>query len=141
MKNRLTWKKIIILGVLLVTPFVLAQCGVSEGESVASHHVGPVGPTFPGKYYFDATVTPHTIENNGTVAIVIRVYDQNGLPAGGVAMNVVGPETPGAGATNTDGLITFILTVEGTAGGISNITVAIEDSALTIPVQIRSVSS
>lgn len=137
MKNRLTWKKIVILGVLLVTPFALAQCGSNTGgDSVASHRVGPKGPTFPGQYYFEVTVTPHTVLIDGTVAVVVRVFDKNGLPAVGVPMNVVGPEEAGAGSTDSNGFATFILTVSGVEGGISPLTVSIEDLVLTVPVQI-----
>jgi len=163
MENILTWKKIIILGVLLVTPFALAQCG--EGGSVASTSAS-AGPTFPSKYFFEATVTPHTVENKGTVALVVRTWDENGFPVSGVTVTVVGPNksattgskgtsgatggTGGTGAkggtgatgfTGQNGIKTFVLNITGDAGGIINLSVLVENSVVQVPVQIKSSAS
>ncbi|HEB72379.1 MAG TPA: hypothetical protein ENI77_07130 [Nitrospirae bacterium] len=163
MKNTLSWKKILILGVLLVTPFTLAQCG--EGDSVASA-TASAGPTYPSKYYFEATVTPSVVDNKGTVGLVVRVWDENGYPVSGAVVIVVGPNksattgtkgTKGAtgssgsggssgtsgggtgstGTTGENGIKTFPLNITGDAGGIIYLAVLVENSVVQVPVQIR----
>lgn len=141
MRKKLSLSKILILGVLLVAPLSLTYCGnAGQGESVASHYVGPVGPTEPSHYYFEAMVTPHTVKNDSTVLITVKIWDSNGNVAGGVTVNAVGVETSGTTMSDVNGQATFILTVTGNAGGLTHITVGVEDSALTIPVQIVPVS-
>jgi len=134
MNKFISWKKTLTLILLLVTPLILVRCG--GGESVASHTVGPVGPSWPSSYYFDATVTPHTIKSNGTVLITVQVWDSNGNVAGGVLVTIVGPETSGTATTDTGGLASSVLTVTGNAGSIVYLTCGVEDTVLTIPVQV-----
>ncbi|VAX14736.1 hypothetical protein MNBD_NITROSPINAE04-1163 [hydrothermal vent metagenome] len=160
MKNTLTWKKIVILGVLLMTPFTLAKCGA--GDSVASA-TASAGPTYPSKYYFEATVTPNVVDNKGTVGLVVRVWDENGYPVSGAVVIVVGPNksattgtkgttgtsgtggssgtsgsgTGSTGTTGDNGIKTFPLNITGDAGGIIYLAVLVENSVVQVPVQIR----
>ncbi len=141
MKQFLTWKKILILGVLLVTPLALAQCGESGGESVASHHVGPVGPTFPSGWYFDATVTPHSAPAGSTVIFTIRVWDRNGLPASGVeiwlGLSATETSVENPFFTNLYGYMTQQYEIEGGGGGeVTYLSVTVQDTVLTLPIQI-----
>lgn len=137
MKQFLTWKKILILGVLLVTPLALAQCGESGGESVSSHHVGPVGPTFPSGYYFDATVTPHSIPSDSVVIVLLRAWDNKGNPVAGAQFFLGGLDTvENPGTTSAGGFTYFEITITGGAGSTVYLTFTVEDSSLTIPVQI-----
>ncbi len=135
MNKFMSWKKTLTLILLLVTPLILVRCG-SGGETVASHTVGPVGPSWPSSYYFDATVTPHTIKNNGTVLVTVQIWDSNGNVAGGVLVTIVGPETSGTATSDSGGLASAVLTVTGNAGSIVYLTCGVEDTVLTIPVQV-----
>ncbi len=137
MRQFLTWKKILILGVLLVTPLALAQCGENGGESVSSHHVGPVGPTFPSGYYFDATVTPHSIPSDSVVIVLLRAWDNKGNPVAGAAFFLGGIDTvENPGVTGVGGFTYFEVTIEGGEGSTVFLTFTLEDSSLTLPVQI-----
>jgi hypothetical protein len=141
MKNRLTWRKIIILGVLLVTPFALAQCGSStEGESVSSSHVGPVGPTFPGKYFFDATMTPHTVMAKGTVTILLRAWDIDGNPAPGVSFITSGfikeIDLDSLPTTGSGGYTYMVIEIPAGPANVSSLIFTVEDTSLSIALQV-----
>ena len=141
MENVLTWKKFTLLGLLFLAPIILANCAaeIGEGESVATHCSGLSDPTVPTGYQFDICVAPHTIANDGTVAVTIRIWDQFGNVAGGVSVTVVGPEVSGAGVTDSSGLLLLVLEVEGTAGGLVYLTAQVENGVRTVPVQILPV--
>lgn len=137
MRKRMTMKTILMIGALLFAPFALAGCG----ETVADHTVGPVGPTSPGGYYFEAKVSPHTIPNESNVLFTVRVWDSNGNVGGGVPLTWSGGQDDAATSlTNVNGYAYLSLVISGNAGGIAHITVTIEDKTVTIPVQILPVS-
>ena len=142
----MTWKKTIILGLLLVAPLALAQCGAGNGESVASLTAGPSAPTVPSGYQFDMTVTPHSVHSDSSVAVTVRVWDRNGNMAGGVNVMIVGGDSSSPSATvptDASGIARFVFTVKqvsgsgtGTAGGVLPITATLENGLLTVPVQV-----
>ena len=139
----MTFRKLInsALPALVVT-MLLAGCSSMESESVADHHVGPVGPTYPSMYYFEATVTPHTVTPPATVSLMVRVYDSNGNLVPNVPVYGAGP---GAGSdtvatTGYDGIARFAMEINALtaelAGQVLWITFSVEDTTLTIPVQV-----
>lgn len=126
-----------ILGILMIAPLSLTQCG--EGESVASKQYGPVGPTYPSGYYFRVIVTPHTVPSGSSCHVDLQVWDSNGNAAGGVPAAVAGTDTVDDNnfiTTNEHGQGGWVLEVKGDAGTIFYITVQIEDKQVTAPVQI-----
>lgn len=138
MAYAMDWKKILILFALLLAPLALANCGLPAENNSASSTVGPVGPTFPSKYYFDFTASSIVVQSGGSVAFTVRVWDSNGNMAGGVSNTFTGSgkwENPTT-TTDLNGMDRGILTVEGGAGTIDYVTVTVENLSLTIPVQI-----
>ena len=137
MMKALTWKNIVILGVLLMAPLALTKCG--EGNSVASVTAGPAGPTYPGGYYFDLTVTPHTIQANSTTTVTIRVWDSNGNAAAGVPVTLAGTDKADEnnfGTTGSDGIAQWVFEVKANSGSVFPITVTVDSSSLTVTVQV-----
>lgn len=138
MAYAMDWKKIIILFALLLAPLALANCGLPAENNSAASTVGPKGPTFPSKLYFDLTVSSIVIQSGGSVQITIRVWDSNGNMAGGVPVHAsgTGKWTEPTTSTGLDGMAHGFLEITGGAGTIAYITITVEDSSLTIPVQV-----
>lgn len=141
MSGKMTWQKILILGALFVAPMFLAQCGPGGGENVPSAHVGPTGPTSPNGYYFELTVTPHTLYRGGWVMAVVRVWDEYGnlAPYVRVAFTTSGfnkVEIMLWEYTNMNGLVQNPIEVEADTNYIGYITAEVEGTFLTLPVSI-----
>lgn len=138
MAYAMDWKKILILFALLLAPLALSNCGTPQESNSASSTVGPKGPTFPSKLYFDLTASSIVIQSGGSVQITVRVWDSLGNMAGGVSVHASGTgkwATPTA-TTGIDGMAHGFLEMTGGAGTIAYITVTVEDLQLTIPVQV-----
>jgi len=138
----MAYKKMVKMALtVFVVSLLMAGCSSMESESTADHHVGPVGPTYPSLYYFEATVTPHSIVPPASVIFMVRVFDSNGNLVPNVPVHMSGADTTTLGETDYSGIARFGLeiTVKG-AGSITGyilpITFMVEDTFLTIPVQI-----
>ncbi len=133
-------RRLALLVLLLASPATLVSCGNGDGgEQVASGHVGPVGPTSPSGYYFEVTVTPHTITSGSDIAVTIRAYDQNGNAASGVPVNVAGTGMDPKdtfGSTSSTGYARWSIQMNSVVASYSYVTVSIEDKQLTVPVYI-----
>jgi len=137
MNQNSTIAKILLLAALFMAPPLMAGCGAApESESVAQSYAGPTGPTFPSSYYFDLSITPHTIQTPGTVGVTVRVWDSRGNVVANAPIIFVGPDTSTTGTTSAGGISTKVLEIKGNAGGVVFVTVTVEDSSLTLPVQI-----
>ncbi|MBI4666136.1 MAG: hypothetical protein HY751_06995 [Nitrospinae bacterium] len=136
MDNAINWKKILVIGALLLAPLALTQCGSAGEQNSAEEKVGPVGPTYPSRYYFDLSVAPIIVQSNGTVTFTVQVHDSRGNVAGGVSVILAGPDTSTSGVTDSNGFFFGVLEVKGTAGSIIYVTGTVEDMSLTIPVQV-----
>lgn len=112
-----------------------AGCSSMDSESTADHHVGPVGPTYPSYLFFDATVTPHSIMPPSTATFMVRVWDNNGNLVSGVPVIFTGAQTSAIVTTGDAGIAYLVLELKGNAAGVIWITVWIEDTSLTIPIQ------
>ncbi|MDH5637006.1 MAG: hypothetical protein OEZ04_00775 [Nitrospinota bacterium] len=130
---------------LALTVFVMslsiAGCSSMESESVADHHVGPVGPTYPSLYYFEATVTPHTVVPPATAIFMVRVFDSNGNLVPNVPVYALGADESTMGETDYSGIARFSLVIASKGGGgisgyVLPMTFSVEDTSLTIPVQV-----
>jgi len=126
---------------LLMTPMLGAGCNSLQSETVAEHHVGPAGPTYPSGYYFDVSVTPHSITTTGTHSVLytIRVWDSNGNVVSGVMVAASGADKVGYIPTDYAGIasVGIEMKTSGTGGSeVFYMTFTVEDSALTIPVQL-----
>lgn len=132
------WKKIIILSALLLAPLALANCGLPAENNSAASTVGPKGPTFPSKYYFDLTASSIVMQSGGSVAYKVRVWDSLGNMAGGVMVlfSGSGKWDPKTGTTGLDGMTYGTSEITGGAGTIHYTTVTVEDLSLTIPIQV-----
>ncbi|MDH5478255.1 MAG: Ig-like domain-containing protein [Nitrospinota bacterium] len=120
---------------------LLSGCSSMEGESTADHRVGPVGPTYPSGYYFDGTVTPHSVVPPSSVVFLVRVYDSNGNLVPNVPVYWGGPDDAGISTTGYDGIAVFMLQIKAAGGGgimgsVMYNTFTVEDTYLTIPLQI-----
>ena len=147
MAHAIDWKKILILAALLLAPLALTNCGSAASNS-ASSTVGPTGPTYPSKFYFDLTATTSVAQPGMTVTFSVRVWDTDGNMVEGmeVIMSGSGVGLPSSGtttqtststATNSSGICNASFKIGDTAGGtISYITAIVEDMSLTIPVQV-----
>ena len=129
-----------VMAALVATMF-MAGCSSMESESVADHMVGPVGPTYPSGYYFEGSVTPHSVVPPTSVVFMIRVYDQNGNLVAGVPVSASGAEDTAISTTGSDGVALFSLQVKtrgsgNIMGSVSYFTFIIEDTVLTIPLQL-----
>jgi len=117
-----------------------AGCSSMDSESVADHHIGPVGPTYPSYFYYDVTVTPHSVLPPATVTFVVRVWDHNGNLVSGATMTAAGPDTSTEGVTDDAGLAYLVLKISkstaSSGAGVVFVTINIEDAALTVPIQL-----
>lgn len=136
MAYAMDWKKILIISALLLAPMVLTNCGSSAENNASSNRVGPVGPTYPNKLYFDLTAETTVVAPDGTVTFTVRVWDSVGNMAGNVTVILAGPTTSATGVTDTGGLYHGVLQVKGGAGTLIYITGTVENMSLTIPVQV-----
>ncbi|MBI5814593.1 MAG: hypothetical protein HZB29_03180 [Nitrospinae bacterium] len=137
------WKKLLILGLLMLAPLMLARCGTAADSNSASSTVGPKGPTSPSKYYFDLTAASLVVTTSGTAYYEVRVWDSNGNAAGNVNVTFSGDfETSGntltTGITGIDGITGMGISVKGSAGTVMYLTASVENLSLTIPVQVVS---
>ena len=130
------WKKILILAALLLAPLALTNCGSSAENNSASSAVGPAGPTYPGKLYFDLTATTSVLQQTFPGTFTVRVWDSAGNMAGNVSVIFAGPDTSYSGTTDGSGIIHGVLTITGGAGTIVYVTATVENESLTIPVQV-----
>jgi hypothetical protein len=136
MAYAMDWKKILIISALLLAPLALTNCGSAGENNSASNRVGPVGPTYPNKLYFDLTVETIVVIPNGTVTFTVRVWDSLGNMAGGVSVIMAGTTDSATGVTDTSGVYHAILKQSGGAGTIVHVTATVENMSLTIPVQV-----
>lgn len=136
MAYAMDWKKIIIISALLLAPLALTNCGSAGENNAASSRVGPVGPTYPNKLYFDLTAETIVVQADGTVTFTVRVWDSFGNMAGNVTTILAGPTTSTTGVTDTGGIFHGVLTVKGGAGTLVYVTATIENMSVTIPIQI-----
>jgi hypothetical protein len=136
MAYAIDWKKILILAALLLAPLALTNCG-SAVNNAATSNVGPKGPTYPNKLYFDLTATSSVAQSGGSVTFSVRVWDSLGNMVENVSVIFSGGGTWTSATVTTDGsgIANGALTVSG-AGTISYVTVTVENMSLTIPVQI-----
>ncbi len=136
MAYAIDWKKILILAALLLAPLALTNCGSAAENNAATSNVGPKGPTYPNKLYFDLTAESSVVSSNGTVTFTVRVWDSVGNMAGNVAVILAGPDTSYSGSTDGSGILHGVLTISGGAGTIVYVTATVENESLTIPVQV-----
>ena len=137
MMKEITWKKILILGALLIAPLVLAQCG--EVKSVASKTYGPEGPTYPSGLYFKVVVAPYAVQTNSSAHTDVQVWDSNGNAAAGVNVAISGGDTvddDNYTVTGENGQTGWIWEIKGNAGSVMYFTVTVEDKQITAPIQI-----
>ena len=129
----------------LFAAVAMAGCSSLESEAVADHHVGPVGPTYPSGYYFECTITPHSIvptKDGSFLTILTRVWDSNGNLAAGVPVQVAAGGVAHRETTGYDGILLMMIGYKIEAGAdivyghVKYVTVNIEDSFLTIPFQL-----
>lgn len=132
--------RVAVVAAMVFAATLAAGCNTVDSEATADTHVGPVGPTYPSKYYFDATVTPHSVLPPATVTFMIRVWDNNGNLVSGVPMTVAGAATSTTATTNDAGVAYIVYTISksssSSGAGVTYITVNIEDTVLTIPLQL-----
>lgn len=138
MNQNLTLAKILLLAALFVAPLVMAGCGAAPAEeSVANSNPVTRGPSKPSGYYVEMTITPHTVQTPGTIAVRVRVWDARGNMVSGVPVTVVGAlDKAAAGTTDANGLLIGTVEIKGDAGGVDFIYVLVEDLELSLPVQI-----
>lgn len=147
MSGRLSWQKILIICALFVAPLLLAQCAPAEGDNVASKTVGPEGPTSPSNYYFDLTVTPHTLIGGGWVHTIVKVWDQYGNEASGVLVVIAASGfddvemDPINGWTDANGMTYLYISIASDFTSIGYVTAYVEGEYLTAPIQIVTASS
>jgi len=126
---------------LLMAPMLGAGCNSLQSETVAEHHVGPAGPTYPSGYYFDVSVTPHSITTTGThtVYYTVRVWDSNGNVVAGAPVQDSGADKGGVTYTDYAGIVYIGIALKTAGTGSSEVfymTFTVEDSSLTIPLQL-----
>lgn len=138
MAYAMDWKKILIISALLLAPLALTNCGSAGENNSASNRVGPTGPTYPNKLYFDLTAETIVVQSGGSVAYTVRVWDSLGNMAGGVSVlfSGTGKWTVNTALTDISGMAHGTLEMTGGAGTLAYVTVTVEDKSLTIPVQV-----
>jgi len=141
MAYAMDWKKILIISALLLAPLALMNCGSAGENNAATSRVGPSGPTYPNRLYFDLTAETIIVAPKSSVVFTVRVWDA----LGNMAANVVvyfsgggGKWDPAFVITDANGMVHGVTTVDGGAGTIMYVTVTVENMSLTIPVQIIS---
>jgi len=135
------WKKLLVLGLLMLAPFMLAKCGSAGEMNSAEARVGPKGPTTPSKYYFEMATPSIVIQSGGMAYFQVRVWDSLGNVAGGIYVTFSGDFKPTGTTipsfpTNSDGITGIGIEVKASAGQIMYVTATVEDMSLTIPVQV-----
>jgi hypothetical protein len=143
MAYAMDWKKILIISALLLAPLALTNCGSSSENNSASSKVGPSGPTYPNKLYFDLTTEATVVRDGDIVSITVRVWDAVGNMAGNVSVYFSGggswvlPTTPApVVVTDSAGIAHGMVSMKGGAGTLVYVTATVENMSLTIPVQI-----
>lgn len=136
MAYAIDWKKIVLLAALLLAPLALTNCGSAGENNAAGSKVGPAGPTYPNKLYFDLTTETIVVASNGTATFTVRVWDSAGNMASGVSVILAGPDTSTSGTTDGSGIFHGVLTVSGGAGTLIYVTGTVENMSLTIPLQV-----
>jgi len=137
MDKTLSWKKILGLIALILAPFLLAQCG--DAGMSATSTVGEAGPTEPSGYYFNATVSPHSIISGAIVTIHVRVWDSNGNLASGVWIalsGVVADPKDVQTQTGSDGTGGWVFEMKYPPGSVIPVNITVENKTLSVPVQI-----
>lgn len=144
MNTRVILRGLLAVGLLIVAPLFLANCGVAEpsgSEHVPSAHAGPAGPTTPSAYYWDLTIAPHTLYGGGFVSLVTKVTDEYGQPERGVDVfyslsggNTI--ELQGYATTNQNGVAQGLHKIEADTNFLVYVTASVEGTFLTLPVNI-----
>jgi hypothetical protein len=117
------------LFLVLASVFIFSSCGADSAPTLTS---ATVGPTSPGGYFFEMTVSPSVVDEGGSTVFTVRVWDSNGNPASGVAVYFSGSvDEAGPGTTGSAGITLLLLDVkEGT--GTFSMTATIESESVTV---------
>lgn len=131
-------KKPLLLAASLVLAVALGACGDFEGDYSQSNKVGPAGPTIPGGYYFDLTLSPSVIQLSGdtaTITIKTYVWDAAGVGVPNVTVFYGGDfkVEDVAYVTDSNGYSSFNATITGivTEGVRQSVSATVEDVSLT----------
>lgn len=140
MNTMATIRRLALAALLAFAPAAMVGCGNSNGgQQVASDHAGPIGPTSPGGYYFEMTVTPHTITSGSNVVAQIQVYDNQGNTAPGVMVALVGDNSDpkeAFGTTGSGGWVRWAIQIGYPPNSYVYLTASVEDKTLTVPVYV-----
>lgn len=118
------------LFLVLASLVVFSACGE---ESAPTQTSAVVGPTSPGGFYFELTMSPSIFESGGTSTVTVRVWDSSGFPASGVVVSLTGSVEDGDFfLTGTNGIAAAILTTDGEGSGPSSITATVESLSATV---------
>lgn len=145
MAYAIDWKKVVLLAALLLAPLALTNCGSAE-DNAASSTVGPAGPTYPSKLYFDLTAVNSVVQQTSAATFTVRVWDSAGNMASDVFVTLNGSSSY-TDLTTASGIVSYggfswtgasDIYVACGAGIITvvYVTATVEDLSLTVPVQI-----
>lgn len=133
-----------LLIAVLVFAAALAACGDFSDDYNQSSKVGPDGPSIPGGYYFDLTLSPSVVQLGGDAASIIvataHVWDANGVGVPNVTVYYGGSfEVADTGVpTDANGYSTVPVSVTGiiVESNRGYVTAKVEDISLTAAYKI-----